>query len=218
MTDKERLKELAADDARDPKARAIFISLLAATAIALVASIIAMVYAYNSATKQVSAGQDLAEQVRIACERGQLPVTDSRQLCDQADEVAEGAEPIIGPQGPSGPQGPQGPPGAPGVAGQPGEDGRDGERGRDGREGPAGPRGPAGRDGEPGPAGDPGPSGPPGPAGPSGPPGPEGQGGSQGPAGYPDSFTFTESNGLGQETTYRCTDPDGDRNYQCQEQ
>lgn len=109
-----------------------------------------------------------------------------------------------GDQGTAGPRGPAGPRGATGTPGQRGTVGATGATGQTGAQGPPGPPGKDGADGK---NGDPGPPGPAGPAGPAG---------AQGPAGYPDSFTYTTGAGIpGQETTYRCTDPDGDHNFTC---
>lgn len=150
------------------------------------------------------------------------------QLARQVKEL--GGKPVIEPsdlpQPVAGPQGPQGPPGLPGLPGLPGADGRDGKDGkdgapgadgRDGEPGPAGPPGPAGEPGEPGPTGPPGPAGPPGPPGPAGDDGSDGQ---DGEPGYPESFTYTDPGtpAPGDEITYVCTDPDGDRQYTCERQ
>lgn len=105
---------------------------------------------------------------------------------------------LIGPPGPSGPGGVGGPAGAPGVgtAGAPGSPGRDGADGAPGEPGPAGPQG------EPGPQGATGEAGQTGPQGPQGPPGQGVQ-----------SFTFTDNAGR----SYRCTDPDGDGEFTCEQ-
>lgn len=104
--------------------------------------------------------------------------------------------------------------GAQGPPGEDGEDGRDGLtiigpsglNGTDGTNGADGVDGRDGRDGQTiiGPQGADGPQGPPGQtvAGPQGPPGAEGA--------SPASFTFIAGG-----VTYSCTDPDGDRAYEC---
>jgi hypothetical protein len=98
------------------------------------------------------------------------------------------------------------------IEGQPGRPGRPGEDGRDGAPGDPGRPGRTGPEGQSGPSGPPGPAGPQGEPGETGPQGPTGDSGPQGPAGQPpESWTFTH---LGQ--TYTCTDPDGDRHYDCQ--
>jgi len=110
----------------------------------------------------------------------------------------------VGQTGPSGPPGPTGPPGKNGE----GKDGKDGKNGADG-EGEVGPAGPAG---------------PPGPAGADGADGAKGETGEKGekgdkgdPGESPESFTFTMSNGLGQEKTYKCTRPTDAPEYTCTE-
>lgn len=135
-----------------------------------------------------------------------------------------GEKPVVTPRDiPVGPQGPQGVQGARGPAGIPGLQGPLGPQGPVGPEGPEGPKGPPGEDGEDGADGADGADGQdgvpgePGPPGPKGEPGDQGPRGEQGPAGYPESFTFTYHDRLGEEHTYRCTDPDGDRNYTCEE-
>jgi len=143
-------------------------------------------------TAETSAAS-LAQQVQTECEtNGELRI-DGRDLCDQADEVAENvpAEALPGPQGERGPAGVQGAQGRTGpgpTAAQiaaavddwckagmcKGEDGEDstvpgptGEPGQDSTvPGPMGPAGPAGADSTvPGPPGVHGEQGPAGPAG-----------------------------------------------------
>lgn len=140
----------------------------------------------------------------------------TRALIDQVRRL--GGKPVInpsdipqGPQGPQGVQGPVGEAGAQGPIGPQGPPGENGRPGRDGADGADGPPGPAGADGQPGPPG------PAGPEGPAGPPGPKGDQGGEGPPGYPESFIFTYGDGIGRERTYRCTDPDKDRHYSCEE-
>lgn len=135
------------------------------------------------ATQAEQSAVSLAEQVQHACEsQGSLDL-DGRNLCEQADDVVEGAPP------PSGPAGAQGIQGFQGLQGVPGPPGVQGPQGRTGPPGEVGPPGPAGPDGEPGgqgPAGSNGTDGEPGPAGPAGetgPQGPSGDVGPQGPAG-----------------------------------
>jgi Collagen triple helix repeat (20 copies) len=125
----------------------------------------------------------------------------------------QGSRGITGPGGPPGTTGVQGPKGDAGAKGDSGDPGSKGDNGT-GVLGPVGPIGPAGPDGPPGPAGDPGAQGDPGDSGPQGPPGDPGAQGPVGPAGpggpAPSSFTFTVN-----DTTYTCTDPEGDLTYQC---
>lgn len=156
--------------------------------------------------------EDLRQQIRNSRKQTQALIGQVRSL---------GEKPVVTPgelpPGPQGPQGSQGPAGPVGAQGPLGPQGPIGPRGLAGPEGEAGPAGPAGADGEDGADGATGPPGPPGPPGPKGDPGDQGPRGEQGPAGYPQSFTFTYQGGLGNERTYRCTDPDGDRNYTCEE-
>ena len=120
-----------------------------------------------------------------------------------------GAKPVVTPQ--PGEQGPQGIPGPRGPRGRPGEDST-----------VPGPRGKPGSPGSdstiPGPAGSPGPPGRPGAdstvPGADGADGADGNQGPAGPPGYPASWSWTSPLGI----TYRCTDKDADRHYECQPQ
>lgn len=103
--------------------------------------------------------------------------------------------------------GPPGAPGAPGGAGSPGASGTTGQSGADSTV--PGPSGADGRDGAdstvPGPSGRDGAD--------STVPGPQGERGEPGADGRPpESFTFTDRTGK----TFRCADPDGDGNYDCE--
>lgn len=151
--------------------------------------------------------QTLADQIRAACDTGEL----TGPACLTAEEVA--AEPIVGPQGEPGtpgeigPRGPQGPMGPVGL------------KGDTGPIGPAGPQGDTGPQGPQGIEGDDGTSitGDQGPAGPAGPAGTEGPAGDQGPQGEPpSSWRWTDSFGVvytcvrdegssDSEPTYTCT-------------
>lgn len=113
-----------------------------------------------------------------------------------------------GPQGERGPRGEKGDRGPEGDAGEPGESGDPGADGEPGADGVDGVDGVDGQDGATGATG---------PAGPAGPPGATGAPGPTGPAGYPSSWTFTYVDRKNQTHTVRCSDPDGDRNYSCQE-
>lgn len=100
-----------------------------------------------------------------------------------------------------------------------GENGERGEQGPRGATGATGPQGPAGVDGVDGTSGTTGSTGEPGATGPQGPEGatgPAGPTGATGPAGYPTSWTFTYED-KNQTHTVTCSDPDGDRNYSCEE-
>lgn len=157
----------------------------------------------------------------------------SRTLAEQVRDL--GGRPLVtppaGPPGEPGPAGPAGP--APTLAqvidalasycadgrcrGPAGADGRDGQDGRDGARGERGATGATGGTGPQGERGEPGPQGPGGPPGPPGPQGEKGERGEVGPTGYPETFTWTDPGtpAEGDETTYTCRDPDGDRAYTC---
>lgn len=121
-------------------------------------------------------------------------------LVEQVESL--GAEPVVGPPGESivGPQGLQGLTGPPGPMGPVGPEGNRGPRGEQGE---------PGTEGAPGEPGPPGSQGEPGPAGPAGPQGEKGEAGER-----PESWTFTDQFGR----TYRCTDPDDDGHYECEQQ
>lgn len=215
------------DDSRDKKTRWIIVIFAVAAILGLVATLIASYIAWSEKQKQVDAGKNLAVQVQQAC-KDRAPVEESlKPLCEQAKDVEStatsgpqgppGIAGITGPRGPMGfigPQGPKGDDGRPGIQGPRGppgsaDDGEDGSPGAPGAEGEAGPPGPQGEQGPPGPQGQPGNDGANGAQGPQGPPG---------PAGFPVSWTFTVPDAIGNgSTTYVCTDPDGDRNYTCEE-
>lgn len=131
----------------------------------------------------------------------QALAADQEALRDQLIDLGE--EPVVGPAGVPGEPGERGP------MGPPGRDGRDGQDGAPGPAGPQGEQGPAGVDGVDGAQGPQGEPGPTGPEGLPGEPGPQGPQGEPGPA--VESFTFTWAN-----TTWTCTDPDGDQVYECQ--
>lgn len=214
--DRAEMKRDAAQAGRDFPTRGILIILGVILVFSFLTAIAASWSAWKSATMDAQAGQSLAEQVRIACEKNTTDDPEILALCDQANAVADGT---------AGPQGPPGPQGSPGPQGFSGSDGVNGLNGQPGPSGAPGAQGASGVDGQPGTAGQPGPNGSPGPsgatgapgevgpAGPQGDPGPEGSPGPtgpQGPAGYPASFSFTF---LG--VTWTCTDVDGDHAYTC---
>lgn len=219
-------------DSRDKKTRWIILGLGIAALMGLLTAGVATYIAWSEKQDQVTAGKNLALQVQQACGNKELNTDDLKRLCKQAENVEEiakegpqgppGISGLTGPRGPMGfigPQGPKGDDGRPGLQGprgppgqaDNGEDGQPGAPGTSGVDGEAGPPGPQGEQGPPGPQGQPGAdgaNGAPGSAGPTGPPG---------PAGFPDSWTFTVTNGLGGSRTFTCTDPDGDRNYTCEQ-
>lgn len=160
----------------------------------------------DEASEYATAVERLAAQVRRL---GATPAVDP-------DDLPE-LDTLIGP---AGLPGPAGPPGAPGADGTDGTDGQDGNRGPTGPPGHDGTAGTDGTPGSPGPPGAPGPQGPAGDPGPRGEPGPQGEQGPQGPPGSPPAaFTFTDPGTSlpGDETTYQCTDPDGDGAYACEQ-
>lgn len=159
MTKQEEISRSAARSARDPKTRRIILALAIATLLSFIATTVAVIFALDQASDRAEAGQSLAIQVQQACEAdGPLdpPLSD---ICERANDVAEGTP---GPSGPPGPPGVQGPPG---PMGPPGFNGLDGRNGTNGRNGAQGAPGAAGVPGEQGPVG---PQGPPGPQGPQG--------------------------------------------------
>lgn len=225
----------AVDDSPDHKTRSVMLGLAIMALLGFLVAAVAVWIAWGQKQDQVDAGKNLAAQVREACADDDRNTYDLRHLCNQAKDLQRevafgpaGPPGIPGLQGPRGDQGytgPQGFQGPPGPPGPPGDDGNRGLSGDEGKPGESGEPGVAGPTGAPGPQGEMGPQGPEGPAGAQGSPGPKGdQGttgpqGAQGPAGYPNFWTFTIPGRLGQsETTYRCTDPDGDRNYTCESQ
>lgn len=130
-------------------------------------------FAWNAYFQKKQQVQTLAEQITLACKKGDfgpgLSKTDEDNLCHKAEKVASDNSVSIGIQGPRGPQGPQGIPGIQGptgmqglmgVKGQNGKNGLNGLDGLMGPIGPAGPVGPKGDTGEQGPKGDTGPQGP----------------------------------------------------------
>lgn len=163
-------------------------------------------------TAQINDAEDRLSEAERAAQTNAARLEDAQAAVGSlADQVRRlGARPVttvrgepVLVQGPRGATGPAGPAGARGQRGAAGRDGADGARG------------PAGRDGADGADGAPGPAGP---AGEDGEAGPKGEQGEQGPAGYPDEIVYTDPGtpAPGDETTYRCTDPDGDRTYTCE--
>jgi len=166
----------------------VLISLL--LGIAATATWVAFVDLGNEADK----GVVLAEQINEACLDPDI-AEKYKNLCSKAEEVKEGGDVIVGPQGepgPPGPQGPQGIQGVQGIQGFVGDSGKRGPQGFTGLDGPQGgpgetgaigPQGPQGVQGEIGPQGESGPKGEPGDIGPAGPQGDTGEQGSVGPQG-----------------------------------
>ena len=155
----------------------------------------------------------LAEEVAMACDRGEVLVG-GRNICAQAEDGKENtnAKPARGPAGQTGADGADGKDGKPGAKGdpgkagepgQPGKDGQPGSSGKDGQPGAKGDTGPAGKDGTAGAKGDTGPAGPQGAQGPAGPKGDRGVGIKtvECTAGGDWVFTLTD------ETTVRVTGP-----------
>jgi hypothetical protein len=156
--------------------------------VALVLSLLALGTVWHEAQVRAEEAEtsavSLAQQVQHACEsQGSLDL-DGRNLCEQADDVVEGA-PVAGPAGPPGPQGergftgatgPQGRTGPPGETGPRGPLGPRGETGAVGSVGAAGETGATGPQGEPGPQGDQGTAGAPGTTGAKGERGDDGRG------------------------------------------
>jgi len=159
--------------------------------------------------------RSLIDQVRSM---GKKPVVRPEQVPGIGPRGIQGVQGIQGLTGPPGPPGPVGPQGVQGFQGESGKAGSAGTNGADGKAGADGSSGPAGSPGADGPQGPKGDTGPQGPQGPKGEPGPKGDNGAQGetgPPGYPTSFTFTQTDITGRETTYTCSDPDGDHQYTC---
>lgn len=206
------------------------IALLAAVVALVVVSTLAQNYQLREAEDRYATAiegvRQLEAQVRA---EGEQPVVEAEDLPEPTVSVP-GPQGLPGTAGDDGEAGPTGPVGPGGVTGPRGPRGATGAQGPTGPQGPAGPRGTAGDDGANGAdgTGATGPQGPAGPAGPQGDPGPQGPAGPAGPAGPtgqpgadaqpPESFTFTATGPLGQQTTYRCADPDADGNYTCTEE
>jgi hypothetical protein len=195
-------------------------NLYAAVVAILASALLVAVFMWGTSAAQrseVSASNaaTLAEQVRQACNTGQL-VIDDRNLCEKADQIASSPGELV--PGPPGPQGADGKDGSQGPAGPQGADGADSTvPGPVGSQGPRGADGPAGATGLQGPPGSPGINGAdstvPGPQGPQGPAGAAGADGADGADGKsPSSITFTDKTG----TTYTCTpNPPGSSTYTC---
>lgn len=220
MSDKQQFIQETMDESRGIKNHRGRIGIIVAVAIALLclgAGIIGGVILYKNTLDTAQQGTDLAQQVQIACNDNEVNTTELDALCNQADDVVESAPSAAqgdpgerGETGETGSTGSSGATGPPGPTGPPGTDGTDGQIGPMGVTGTPGPSGGSGQPGEPGPQGEAGPAGPAGEAGPAGPQG------DIGPAGYPQSFSFTIP-GLVNDSVFTCTDPDGDRMYDCVE-
>lgn len=214
MNDREdKIVSDAVAESPDTNTRRALWILGAIALLGLLVAFVALYVAFHEQQQKVEAGEDLATQVNAACGNTKVQTNNIEDICEQAKVV----------KGEAGPQGVQGVQGIQGFQGLQGLQGPQGEQGPRGETGPKGPRGFPGSNGQngstgiQGEVGPTGPAGPQGEIGPSGSPGPQGPTGERGPAGYPDSFTYTTQNGLGQETTYVCTDPDGDHSYTCEE-
>lgn len=230
MKSNEEIVHDAVESSPDRGTRRLMWVLATLAVLGLVVATISVLIVWNQKQEQIEAGKQFAARFEEACKDDIVDTSALERLCREAPEVKQeltegpqgppGIPGIQGPpgvQGPPGPQGDQGPRGFEGqegdrgASGADGSDGTDGEDGTDGIDGQDGATGPAGPQGEPGPAG---------PPGPKGDKGDKGDAGAPGPAGFPASWTFTvPSNAPGQpDTTYTCSDPDGDHNYTCVQQ
>jgi len=175
VTETERADRIAGDTRRRWLQS---VALVAALVLGLTALLLVWHDLQMRADTAETSAVSLAEQVQQACEsQGSLDL-DGRNLCQQADDVVEGA-PVAGPVGPQGPQGERG------FTGAAGPQGRTGPPGEVGPPGPLGPRGPAGADGTPGLNGADGAPGLPGSDGVDGAPGADGTDGKDGADGEP---------------------------------
>lgn len=149
---------------KDPKSRALLISLVVLWLITLM---VLVGVAWSAYFKQKDAAQTLAQQIAFACKSGDFGpgLTEANQeaMCSNAQKVIKNETPsrgIQGVQGPQGIQGVQGPQGVPGVQGSRGPKGDQGKRGLTGLQGVQGIPGLTGPKGDTGAQGDPGPQGP----------------------------------------------------------
>lgn len=187
----DEIKQEAAAAGEDRRTRRIIVALSVVAFLALVTTALAVYLGWTDSREEAEAGQDLAGQVRQACEDDQIDTEDLQELCQSAVKVERGEPGPIGPQGEEGPPGLQGEQGIPGPQGATGEQGPRGPDGPRGRAGATGPAGPPGEDGSDGLQGPPGPKGEQGPAGPQGEQGQVGPQGPQGESAYPFTFNFT---------------------------
>lgn len=171
----------------DRRLRYILAALVGLLVLSLAGIAASVMYALEQRQNAAEAGANLAERVAQACADDEPDPKTIRDLCEDAQDVADEAPGSIV-EGPEGPVGPQGIPGVQGPPGPPGADGATGPRGPpgdDGANGPAGTDGTPGDDGTDGATGPQGPAGPPGEQGPPGPTGPQGPQGERGPEGPP---------------------------------
>jgi hypothetical protein len=144
--------ERADEIARGPRRRLLGnIALVAALALGLAGVVLGWHQLSERAESAETSAVSLAEQVQKRCdEMGSLRVGD-RELCKQAEEVAEdpgvATAPAAGRDGVDGTDGRDGTDGEDGRDGKPGEPGKDGKDGRDGRPGEPGADGEPGTDG-----------------------------------------------------------------------
>lgn len=132
---------------------------LTAVCIALVASLIGMLFLYLYAQDQkdqaVNARDSLANQVVIQCEDGRASLEES--TCDNAQKIQDGdsdgdGKALVGKTGPKGDKGERGDPGKPGPRGEKGKDAPKAADGQDGQsiKGDKGDKGEKGDKGDPG--------------------------------------------------------------------
>lgn len=155
MTEVERAEQIAAG----PRHRFWWnIVLVSGFVLALAGLFVALYQLSHRAETAETSAVSLAEQVQERCDTEGSFLVGDRDLCEQADNVAEDPGVTPGPvSGRDGVDGARGPQGIPGVEGK---QGRTGPPGEIGPRGPVGPRGGPGEDGEdgadstvPGPAG-----------------------------------------------------------------
>lgn len=176
------------------RARALFIALIAAMSVSLLA--LGTFTIVNLSTRLAAANDRntrQAEQIGVLLDDLHASQVNAQDLYDQLLELGQdpdGTAPadVVAVPGEAGKPGETGPRGFPGPQGPAGEAGPPGEPGRDGADGTAG---------KPGADGSPGASGESvvGPQGPAGPPGAQGEPGPPGPSPYPFTFTFTDALG-----------------------
>lgn len=143
MTESERAEQ----NVRGPRRRwRVNLAMVAALVLAM-AALFVVLHDQQRRTENAEAEKvSLAQEVQAACEaQGSLDL-DGRDLCQQADDVVDGA-PATGPAGTDGVDGRDGVDGSDGTDGLDGKDGRDGKDGKSGLPGQDGADGTDGTDG-----------------------------------------------------------------------
>lgn len=145
MTETERAANLAASR------NALPVWFIVALVLSLALNVVIVMWSMSRAQTAETSAVSLAEQVQAACESQGALDLDGRDLCEQADDVAEDpALARVPVDGRDGVDGVDGSDGLDGRDGKPGEDGRDGKDGRPGSDGVNGEPGADGVNGEPG--------------------------------------------------------------------